>query len=138
MGITPPFRILLVDDEPDTLFVLSRSLEKHGYKVDAFANPTEVLSIFKPCLYHLALLDIRMAEMEGFQLYEHIAALDPDIKVCFLTAYDLATISSFRINHKRKVPDDCYLTKPINLPKLLGIIKTQLESRAPADDKESM
>jgi CheY-like chemotaxis protein len=126
----PPYRILLVDDEPDITYVVGTFLEKHGYKVDTFTSSREALSAFKPHLYHLAIIDIKMPEIDGFQLYERLAAIDPNIKVCFITAYDLANALPFRQQHKERIPADCYVTKPIYLPRLLEIIQRQLGNLA--------
>lgn len=121
-------RILLVDDEPDIALVIGMFLGKRGYKVDTFTSSKEVLSAFKPHLYNLAIIDIRMPEIDGFQLYERMAAIDTSIKVCFLSAHDPAITLPFREKHKERVPDDCYLTKPIHLPHLLKTIQGQLET----------
>ncbi len=80
-------RILLVDDEADILHVIKRGLEINGFHVDAYSSPQEVLDSFKPSTYDLAILDIRMPAMTGFQLYREIKRLDPTITACFLSAF---------------------------------------------------
>ena len=79
-------RILVVDDEPDISFTLRAGLEDGGFDVDAFIDPDLVISSFKPGLYDLALIDIVMPKMDGFDLYKELKKVDPDVKVCFLTA----------------------------------------------------
>jgi two-component system, OmpR family, response regulator ChvI len=54
--------------------------------VDAFNDPTLALYNFKPKLYNLVLLAIKMPQMDGFELYKHIKKIDPDVLVYFLTA----------------------------------------------------
>jgi DNA-binding response OmpR family regulator len=53
-------RILVVDDEPDLTQVSTLALEYHGFKVDSFNDPQEALSKYKPGLYDLVILDIKM------------------------------------------------------------------------------
>src|SRR5437660_12172983 len=81
--------ILLVDNEPDSISVLSMGLEDEGFKVDAFNDPILALSNFKPNFYALSILDINMPKMNGYELYKEIRKIDDKIKVCFLTASDI-------------------------------------------------
>ena len=61
-------RILLVDDEPDITLSFNIVLEDNGFVVDAFNDPLLALSSFKQGIYDLALLDIKMPKMNGFEL----------------------------------------------------------------------
>jgi CheY-like chemotaxis protein len=79
-------RILLVDDEQDLLLTFQLILEHEGFKVYPFDNPLRALSSFKSELYDLAILDIKMPKMDGFQLYEEMKKIDCSVKVCFITA----------------------------------------------------
>src|ERR687887_391253 len=81
-------RILIVDDEPDVIIVFKMVLEMNGFEVDAYDNPLSVLSNFKPNSYGLLLLDIKMPQMNGFELYKKIRTVDDKVKVCFITAYE--------------------------------------------------
>jgi DNA-binding response OmpR family regulator len=56
-------RILFVDDEPDLTQVSTLALEYHGFKVNSFNDPQEALSKYKPGLYDLVVLDIKMPKM---------------------------------------------------------------------------
>ena len=86
-----PYRILLVDDEPDVTLAFKMGLEDNGYVVDAFNDPILALSTFKQGLNSLVLLDIKMPKMNGFELYKEIRKLDGNVKICFMTAFDLET-----------------------------------------------
>ena len=66
-------RIFVVDDEPDLTILFKLGLEDNGFEVDAFNDPLIALNAFKERpSYELALIDIRMPEMNGFQLYNEM------------------------------------------------------------------
>jgi DNA-binding response OmpR family regulator len=78
-------RILVVDDEPDITLTLFSVLQESGFDV-AFSNdPLLVLQSFKPHYYDLLILDIKMPEMNGFELYQQLKKKDSGVKVCFLS-----------------------------------------------------
>jgi DNA-binding response OmpR family regulator len=58
-------RILLVDDEKDVISLFKMVLEMNGFEVDNYTDPLAVLSDFKANSYDLALLDIRMPNLNG-------------------------------------------------------------------------
>jgi DNA-binding response OmpR family regulator len=76
----------VVDDEPDITLTLSSVLEESGFDVAFFNNPLLALRAFKPDYYDLVMLDIKMPEMNGFELYQQLKKKDNRVKVCFLTA----------------------------------------------------
>jgi CheY-like chemotaxis protein len=82
-------KILLVDDEEDIIRVLRRGLELQGFDVDAYTSPKEAVTFFKPDMYHLAILDIRMPGMNGFMLYRKLKEQDPNLGACFLSAFEI-------------------------------------------------
>jgi DNA-binding response OmpR family regulator len=82
-------RILVVDDEPDINTTLEKALEQIGFKVDSYECPLMALENFKPYYYDLAILDIRMPEMNGFSFYREIKKLDKNLRICFLTAGEM-------------------------------------------------
>jgi DNA-binding response OmpR family regulator len=79
-------RILLVDDEIDITFSLRLLLEENGFEVYTSNKPYSVLSDFRAGLYDLIILDIKMPEINGFELYEKIKKMDINVHVLFLTA----------------------------------------------------
>ena len=87
--------ILLIDDEPDTLFTYESFLSDEGYNVKTFSDPQEALKHFvqlpdPSSHYKLALLDIRMPKLNGLQLFHKMKALSPKIKIMFCSALDVA------------------------------------------------
>ena len=107
-------RILVVDDEPDVNLTLKISLEDKGFKVDAFDDPLLALENFKAGVYGLLILDIKMPEMNGFELYREIKKIDNKVKVCFLTALtELHDYEAFRKEVFPKVGERYFIQKPI-------------------------
>jgi two-component system response regulator ChvI len=112
-------RILLVDDESDITFSFSIGLEDSGFEVDTFNNPLRALSNFKTDLYDLALLDIKMPEMNGIDLCKEIRKLDNGLRICFLTAFDS------RYEEFRRY-SECFIRKPITIDNLVEKVKKEL------------
>jgi DNA-binding NtrC family response regulator len=65
-------KILFVDDEPDITWLSKTALERNGFEVQTFESPMSALENFKPGSYDLLLIDIKMEEMDGFELYDKI------------------------------------------------------------------
>ncbi|MGH9926050.1 MAG: response regulator, partial [Nitrososphaeraceae archaeon] len=82
-------RIMVVDDESDLTLYYRMSLEYYGYEVETFNESRKALSSFKPDYYDLIILDIKMPDMNGFELHGKIKEIDPNAKTCFLTATEL-------------------------------------------------
>jgi two-component SAPR family response regulator len=81
-------RILIVDDDQDIALTLGEGLSEVGYDVKAFNDPALALSEFKAGIYDLLLLDIKMPNMTGFELYRKIKDIDSKVNVCFITAFE--------------------------------------------------
>ena len=71
-------RILIVDDERDVCITLRKIFEQNGFIADSFIEPISALENFKAGLYDLLLLDIKMSQMGGFQLYQEMKKLDKE------------------------------------------------------------
>jgi DNA-binding NtrC family response regulator len=95
-----PRKILIVDDEPDITSSFDMILQMNGFEVDAYNDPFLALSNFKPNVYGLALLHIRMPKFNGFELYKKIRNIDDKIEACFITAYE-----DYREEFKESFPE---------------------------------
>jgi CheY-like chemotaxis protein/class 3 adenylate cyclase len=90
-----PANILIVDDEPDTLFTYKSILSAEGYNVQDFSDPQEALKHFvqlpdPSSYYKLVILDIRMPGLNGLQLFYRIRAISPSTGIIFCSALDIA------------------------------------------------
>ena len=79
-------------NEEDILFTYKVFLEEHDYNVTSFTDPSFAMNYIRniPNFKNLlVILDIRMKNLNGFQLHQQIKAIDPTIKVLFITALDI-------------------------------------------------
>lgn len=120
------YRILIVDDEPDIATLMKLGLEKHGFEVEAFTEPLKALENYKKeGQFDLALLDVRMTPITGFELYRRLQNIDKNLKVCFISAFEIYQDEFRRVFPKIKI--DCFVNKPVRIERLVEIITTQLE-----------
>lgn len=84
--------IMIVDDEPDVLLTYESFLSNAGFNVSTFEEPYKALAEFtsNPRLYDLIILDIRMENLNGLQLYQCMKAINPASKLIFASALDAA------------------------------------------------
>jgi CheY-like chemotaxis protein len=85
-------RVVIVDDEEDILFTYRSYLDAYDYDVTCFKDPTLVLDYIQDLSDFndlLIILDIRMKNLNGLQLHQQIRAIDPTIKIIFITALDI-------------------------------------------------
>ncbi len=129
-------RILLVDDEPDILEILSYNLSSQGYQVFTAKNGIEGVEKAKKKMPHLIILDVMMPEMDGIEACEIIRGtkgLENTI-ITFLTARseDYSQVAGFDAGA------DDYITKPIKPKVLISKVKALLrrlkEENNPSDD----
>jgi DNA-binding response OmpR family regulator len=113
----------LVDDEVDITSSLKMGLERHGFQVDAFNDPKKALAEFKANHYDMIFLDIRMPQMNGFELYRALRASDQNVQIAFLTAFDVYQNEFHKMFPDMKV--DRLLRKPISIKELVAYVKSQ-------------
>jgi len=121
-------RILVVDDEPDITLSFKMILENRGFKVDTYNDPLSVVNNFKADSYDLLLLDIRMPKMDGFQLYEELRKKDNDVKVIFVTAFDINYEALRKMYPELRI--ESFIRKPVDSEHLTKAVKEEL-SREP-------
>jgi CheY-like chemotaxis protein len=85
-------RIIIIDDDEDVLFTYRSFLEDYDYHIACFTDPALTLNYLKDLSNFndlLIILDIRMKNLNGFQLHQQIKAIDPTIKILFVTGLDI-------------------------------------------------
>ncbi|MDW0308923.1 MAG: response regulator [Nitrososphaeraceae archaeon] len=128
-------RILIVDDEKDVGWTLKLILENYGFDIDCFTDSATALEKFKPNLYDLIILDIRMAEMNGFELYDELKSRDSNIKTLFITA--LSSVEPYNTRNSKVYPlrgVRHFMKKPVSSEELLGQVYSMMVPEEIEDD----
>ena len=116
-------KVLLIDDEPDITFTIRSMLNDNGFQIYTFNDPITFLKLYRSNFYDLVILDIKMPNMDGFELYIKIREKDPKVKICFLTAIAIATVhEEFRKARSevgRIIAEECFIQKPITTEDLI-------------------
>ncbi len=118
----PPATLLLTDDDPDLLFTLSVQLQTDGYVVRAASNGQEALALAEQEVPDLAVVDLVMPVMDGFELARRLKRIG-DIPIIMLTALD---DEESKVRGLELYADD-YVTKPFSYRELHARIKRVLE-----------
>ncbi|MDJ0646825.1 MAG: response regulator transcription factor [Flavobacteriaceae bacterium] len=117
-------KILLVDDEPDILEIVSYNLQNEGYQVFTASNGVEAVKAAKKITPHLILLDVMMPEMDGMEACEKIRDIKglKDVIIAFFTARgeDYSQVAGFEAGA------DDYITKPVKPKVLVSKVKSLL------------
>ena len=119
-------KILLVDDEKDDLVVLEKFLKLGGFEVNSFSNPRQALLHYAdtdPYSYDLIISDIRMPEINGFQLYYRLKSIKHDVKILFATCLNIA---EELLTLLPEVGPQQVIQKPIDKEKFIEIVKRQI------------
>jgi DNA-binding NtrC family response regulator len=114
--------VLVVDDEPDIVNLIKRSLQKKGMKVSAFTDPVMALEDFKAkCkTCSLILSDIRMPGINGYELVKKAKEIDKQIKVILMSAFEINEREFHNLLPDIKV--DAFLQKPFSIQQLNRIV----------------
>lgn len=113
------FQILVVDDEPAQLEMISGFLKKQGFNVITAASAERAFELFRQDAFDLILTDQKMVKMSGLELLQSVHGINPETPVIMITAF--GTIESAVAALKQGAID--YLTKPLNLEELLHRIR---------------
>ena len=125
-------KILLVDDEPDITFTIKNMLYNTGFQIYTFNDPITPLKLYRRNFYDLVILEIKIPNMDGFELYIKIKEKDPTVKICFLTAIAIfdEEFRKSRPEVDRIITQECFIQKPITtedlIKKLIDIINTNM------------
>jgi two-component system OmpR family response regulator len=115
-------RILVVDDEPNIVDVISMALRYEGFQVESAANGAAAIAAVASHRPQLLVLDVMLPDFDGFEVARRLAAAHVDLPIIFLTARD----STEDKVHGLTVGGDDYVTKPFSLEELVARIRTIL------------
>lgn len=126
-AITHNQNIMIVDDESDVLLTYESFLSYAGFNVSTFADSYEALRDFasNPRLYDLVILDIRMENLNGLQLYQSMKAMNPSSKILFASALDAAKELTSILPD---IESQDIIKKPVDRENFIKIIKMALGS----------
>ena len=120
-------RILLVDDDPRLLSVLSDTLESYGHAVTIAGKGEEAVEVFDPTLHDVVITDLGMPRMNGWEVAERIKAKSPDTPVFLLTGWGESVAA-----HEGSQFVDRVVAKPVSAEALMEQLAELRRTRAPA------
>jgi DNA-binding NtrC family response regulator len=123
-------RILIVDDDESIRKTLAAILEEEGYAIDTAENGKEAIKKSRAKFYNLALIDIRLPDMEGIKLLTAMKETAPKMIKIIITGYPSLQNTVTAVNKGA----DVYLLKPLNIENVLKTIGEQLKKQQ--DDKK--
>jgi DNA-binding NtrC family response regulator len=115
-------KIIIVDDDENIRKTMKAILEDEGYIVDLATSGNEAIKMTQHTAYNIALLDIRLPDMEGVELLKLIKDNVPKTRKIMVTGYPSMQNAITALNKNA----DAYLVKPVNVEKLLDTVREQL------------
>jgi CheY-like chemotaxis protein len=124
------FSVLLIDDDKDILTVLKRSLELKGMNTYGFTNPVLAVEHFRnnATNYDMVVTDIRMPQMNGFQVARAVKEIRQDIKLILITAFEMNKSEFEKVLPSTKV--DAFITKPVKPDTFVKIINGLMQHQS--------
>lgn len=133
--MSEPARILIVDDDESIRKVLTAILQEEGYIVDTARSGREAIEKAENNFYNLALVDIRLPDIEGTKLLSMMKETVPKMTKIIITGYPSLQNAVEAVNRNA----DRYLLKPLNMEELLkavrDLLKKQQEERRYSEEK---
>jgi len=118
-------RILIVDDDENIRKVLMAILEDKGYQMEAVGSAREAIKKTDKKFYNLALIDIRLPDMEGIELLMKMRDTTPRMRKIIITGYPTLQNAVDAVNKGA----DAYVTKPFDVERVLNTISEQLRKQ---------
>jgi two-component system response regulator AtoC len=115
-------RVLVIDDDEGVRESIATALRDEGYVVDTAKDGKEAIENSNANFYNLALIDIRLPDMEGIKLLSSLRETTPRMVKIILTGYPALQNAIEAVNKGA----DAYITKPVNMDQLLEKIKDHL------------
>ncbi|MEM0057700.1 MAG: response regulator [Candidatus Bathyarchaeia archaeon] len=118
-------RILIVDDDENIRKVLTMILEDEGYTVDQAETAKQAIEKTRRNFYNIALIDIRLPDMEGIELLTKMKDTVPRMRKIIITGYPTLQNAIEAVNRGA----DAYILKPFDVNKVLATIREQLRKQ---------
>ncbi|MDQ6804417.1 MAG: response regulator transcription factor [Actinomycetota bacterium] len=128
-----PVRVLVVDDEPDIVFVIATALRHAGFEVDSAATGREALAKVADASPSVIVLDVMLPDMEGFDVARRMAGDGAGVPILFLTA----RAGTEDKVHGLTIGGEDYMTKPFSLEELIARIRVILRRGGSAQPASS-
>jgi DNA-binding NtrC family response regulator len=123
-------KILIIEDDVNTLNGLAEILEEESYDISKAKSARQASIEFKKGAFDVVLMDYLLPDQDGLELSKTVLEIQPEIKIIMMTAF--GTVKNAVNAMKMGIYD--YLTKPINLDELLIIIRRALEEKRLIDE----
>ncbi len=121
-------RILIVDDNPEVTESFGLVLEDSGlFQVAKYSAPRLALSNFRPDQYDLVILDVKMPNVDSFELYDEMKRIDSKLKVCFIGIYDNEETYQTLRGLFPSLEIECFMLKSVSIQGLIERVNMQLE-----------
>lgn len=115
-------RILIVDDDENIRKVLTTILEDEGYIVESVGTARKAIAKTGKKFYNLALIDVRLPDMEGIELLTRMKDTTPKMRKIIITGYPTLQNAVEAVNRGA----DAYIIKPFDMKKTLSTIEEEL------------
>jgi DNA-binding NtrC family response regulator len=119
-------RILVIDDDENIRSVVTAILEDEGYVVETADTAKKGIEKSEKSFYNLALIDVRLPDMEGIELLGKLRDTKPKMRKIIVTGYPTMQNAVAAVNKGA----DAYVLKPFDVEKILRTIKEQLQKQA--------
>jgi DNA-binding response OmpR family regulator len=122
-------RIMIVDENIDTIISLRTALELHGFATDAFSDPEKALESFSFKQYDIVISCIKMRNLSRFEFARRIDNLDKNTKIILMTSFHMTKEEFERVMPSTRV--DAFIKKPVGMTRVMDHINALM-----TNDKE--
>jgi len=119
MAVRHHIRVLVVDDDPTVCKAIQAILESHDYYAETYTSPNEALKAAEERAFHIALIDVKMPELDGVQFVDKLREVDDRVCPVAMTAYpDVKTAAQIMRRGGRD-----YILKPFRQEQLISTLE---------------
>jgi two-component system, OmpR family, response regulator ChvI len=118
----------VVDNDPNVTESFGLVLEDSGlYQVAKYNDPLLALSELKPNVFDLVLLDIKIPNVDSFELFERMKTIDSNLKVCFIGTYDNEESHRALKDRFPTLESECFMSKEVPIKDMIRRVSAQLK-----------